>query len=390
MYTLDGRQFRAESDYLLAKRDKKVIDALREQTDFGDRGQLEALCRDLRGGKYHFQTLLGRDFRDEAEAALKKLVRGDGGRAAESASRGKRQSQPGDRGAAKARNKPFSGQENAEMDEIVLRELRKRERCRKLLLAACSVAAACCLGYFGLYSYYNARTRRNYEQMIEWKEKAAANSASAPSVAADPLFTLDGKPPAREVLEEYQNMLLANRKLIGWVKIDGTNIDYPVMQTEDNQYYLDHNLNQEYDQNGAIFLDKDCDVLKPSTNFILYGHHMKNGQMFGKLDLYQKESYYQEHPSILFDTIYEKGIYQILYVFRSKVYKETEIAFKYYQFIDAYSEQEFNSYMREMEALSFYDTGVTAEYGDQLLTLSTCDERETDGRFVVVAKKVEK
>lgn len=77
-----------------------------------------------------------------------------------------------------------------------------------------------------------------------------------------------------------------------------------------------------------------------------------------------------------------------MYVFRSRVYKETEIVFKYYQFIDANSEQEFDSYMKEMADMSFYDTGVTAEYGDQLLTLSTCDYQETDGRFVVVAKKV--
>ena len=79
-----------------------------------------------------------------------------------------------------------------------------------------------------------------------------------------------------------------------------------------------------------------------------------------------------------------------MYVFRSRVYREDEIVFKYYQFIDANGEQEFNSYMKEMAAMSFYDTGVTAEYGDQLLTLSTCDYQETNGRFVVVAKKIAK
>ncbi|MDE6924491.1 MAG: class B sortase, partial [Acetatifactor sp.] len=174
------------------------------------------------------------------------------------------------------------------------------------------------------------------------------------------------------------------------LKIDDTNIDYPVMQTTDNEYYLDHNLNQEYDKNGSIFMDKDCDVLEPSTNYILYGHHMKSGQMFGNLDRYSSEKYYEEHPYIQFDTIYEKGLYQVMYVFRSHVYSEEEIAFKYYQFIDVNSEQEFNSYMREMAEMSFYDTGVTAEYGDQLLTLSTCDHQEKDGRFVVVAKKIAK
>ena len=160
------------------------------------------------------------------------------------------------------------------------------------------------------------------------------------------------------------------------------------MQTTDNEYYLDHNLNQEYDKNGSIFMDKDCDVLKPSTNFILYGHHMKSGQMFGSLSLYSDQSYYEKHPYIQFDTIYEKGQYEIMYVFRSRVYSEDEIVFKYYQFIDAQSEQEFDSYMNDMAEMSLYDTGVTASLGDQLLTLSTCDYQEKNGRFVVVAKKV--
>ena len=78
-----------------------------------------------------------------------------------------------------------------------------------------------------------------------------------------------------------------------------------------------------------------------------------------------------------------------MYVFRSHVYTSGEIAFKYYQFIDATSEEEFNSYMTEMSNLSYYDTGVTATYGDRLLTLSTCDYQEKDGRFVVVAKKIQ-
>ena len=78
-----------------------------------------------------------------------------------------------------------------------------------------------------------------------------------------------------------------------------------------------------------------------------------------------------------------------MYVFRSKIYNEDEIVFKYYQFLDAASEKEFTSNMQEMAAISLYDTGVTASYGDELLTLSTCDNSETDGRFVVVAKKIQ-
>ncbi len=223
------------------------------------------------------------------------------------------------------------------------------------------------------------------------REELASASSPPAQTTSGPLYTLNDEPEVeREVLEEYKNLLKTNKKLIGWLKIDDTNIDYPVMQTSDNEYYLTHNLNQEYDKNGSIFMDKDCDVLKPSTNFILYGHHMASGKMFGKLGLYQKKSYYEEHPYIQFDTIYDKGTWQVMYVFRSRVYKEEDVVFKYYQFIDANTEQEFDSYMNEMAEMSLYDTGVTAEFGDQLLTLSTCDYQEKNGRFVVVAKKIAK
>ena len=160
------------------------------------------------------------------------------------------------------------------------------------------------------------------------------------------------------------------------------------MQSPDDTYYLNHNFNQEYDRNGSIFMDPACDVLKPSTNLILYGHHMKSGNMFGDLDKYVSKEYMKLHEIIQFDTLYEKGKWQVMYVFRDTLKQDTEITFKYYQFIEANSAEEFASNMAAMKEMSLYDTGVEASYGDQLLTLSTCDSAEENGRFVVVAKRV--
>ena len=179
-----------------------------------------------------------------------------------------------------------------------------------------------------------------------------------------------------------------NKRLIGWLKIADINIDYPVMQTNDNAYYLDHNFDNKYDKNGCLFLDYQCDVINRNTNLIIYGHNMQSGNMFGNLDKYSSEEYYKEHPKFEFDTIYEKGAYEIVYVFRSKIYNEDAVVFKYYQFLDVQSELEFNSNMAEMSKISLYDTGITPEYGDELLTLSTCDYQENNGRFVVVARKI--
>ncbi len=405
--TIGGRRFRTRGDCARARRDEELIKRLKRENDLGDKKTLERLHADIKGGKYNFMTILGQDFLDEVEDLLREAsgsktgraragsTKAGGARARTSAAGASTASGSGGRRSAAAGKASVSPQQQRRdsrvIDAYVKEELKRREKRRKLTIALCSLAAAACLGYFGIYSYYQIRTENTYKQLSKLKNDQAASSAAPAQPTSGPLYTLNEEPEVeREVLEEYKILLKTNKKLIGWLKIDDTNIDYPVMQTSDNEYYLTHNLNQEYDKNGSIFMDKDCDVLKPSTNFILYGHHMASGRMFGKLGLYQKKSYYEEHPYIQFDTIYEKGTYEVMYVFRSRVFKEEEIVFKYYQFIDANSEQEFDSYMNEMAEMSLYDTGVTAQYGDQLLTLSTCDYQEKNGRFVVVAKKIAK
>ena len=93
-------------------------------------------------------------------------------------------------------------------------------------------------------------------------------------------------------------------------------------------------------------------------------------------------------PYIFFDTLYDKGKYQVMYVFGDNVYDEVEVTFKYYQFIDANSQEEWESAMNDMAAKSLYETGVTAAYGEDIITLSTCDYEKDAERFVVVAKRV--
>ncbi len=386
-FVVEGRQFRSESEYKRALRDKETIDRLRRQALGSNAEQLDKLKRDVKEGKYQFYTLLGQDFQEElGEMSVLPKKSGMGKKGAGRTGSGREALFKQKKSPPKRKSK----EEEEQLNAIALEELRKREKRRRILLVLCSLLGVACLSYFCLYSYYDYKTRISYKQLSDLKEKTVIGQIkpTAPDVQQTVHVNLDGEPEPKEVLEEYKNLLNKNKKLIGWLKIDDTNIDYPVMQTSDNEYYQDHNLNQEYDKNGSIFMDKDCDVLKPSTNYILYGHHMKSGRMFGKLDSYASEDYGKKHSYIQFDTIYEKGLYQVMYVFRSRVYSEEEIVFKYYQFIDALSEQEFDSYMQEMSAMSLYDTGVTAQYGDQLLTLSTCDYKEKNGRFVVVAKKV--
>ena len=374
-----GRQFRTRADYEAACRDKEKIDKLKQRYKLEEPDQLLELNKELQSRKYRFETMVGDDFIYEIEQAAKHTA------VPSSKDKKKKKSvhKTEKKGNLKSKKNKSLEEYDKEMQKEILKQLSLREKRRKWIVIICSLVAVVSFGYYGVYYYFVDRTSSTYEQWADLKK----GGSSIPGTSWK-LQTEEETEEEREILDEYKVLYNKNKSLIGWVKIDDTLIDYPVMQTINNEYYLTHNLEQEYDKNGSIFMDKDCDVLKPSTNLIIYGHHMKSGRMFGNLNKYSNKKYYEEHPMIQFDTLYEKGTYAIMYVFRSKVYNENEITFKYYQFIDANSAEEFDSNMEEMSKLSLYDTGVTAGYGDRLLTLSTCDSTEQDGRFVVVAKKV--
>ena len=381
IFIVEGRQYRTESDYNRALHDNRIIEKIRAEIDLNNPDELRLLVLDLRQGeKYKFLTILGDDFLDEMEEKLKKSSM----TGTSSVKRGATV-----KGKACGTPKKKKSFDEVQMEKFVKQELLKQEKRRKLVLRVCSVVGALCLTYFGYYAYEGYRTEQNFAQMAEIKEQTRKDIANGVFEEPPVQITYTQEKDAPEILDEYKKIFNMNKKLIGWLKIDDTNIDYPVMQTSDNVYYLTHNINQEEDRNGALFMDAECDVVNGSTNYIIYGHDMRSGNMFGKLDKYKKESYYKEHKYITFDTIYEKGTYEVMYAFESKVYKQGDVDFKYYQFIDAISEVEFNSYMKEMASWSLYDTGVTASFGDQLLTLSTCDKSTREnGRFVVVAKRI--
>ncbi len=129
-----------------------------------------------------------------------------------------------------------------------------------------------------------------------------------------------------------------------------------------------------------------ADVNTPDANFIIYGHNMRDGAMFGTLDSYGEEAFYREHKWISFDTLYEERVYEVLSVFQIDI--QDRNAFPYYQFYQAVDEKEFMDFYRNVKEMSLYDTGAEAKFGDTFLTLSTCSGVGEDIRFVVVAKRV--
>ena len=390
-WIIDGRRFRTAEEYQAALRDKELIDTITDNINLNNAKDVEKLYIELKQGKYSFESEVGRQFDDNIYELHKRFQEQEAQKVQAQQLRKEKL-----KNALTLHKKPQKTNNDGkrirledydeEMQKEILLILKRSERKRKMIMAVSVILWVVCFGYFGAYCRVAAKSAREFQELVELKKAGAVRAAQGGTGEIKIHRTEDGT-VMPDILSEYVDIYNKNKKLIGWIQIDDI-IDYPVMQTVNNEYYLDHNFNQEEDKNGCIFMDYQCDVIKGCDNIILYGHHMKSGKMFGSLNKYSQKSYYEEHPTILFDTIYEKGEYQIMYVFRSKVYSEEDVNFKYYQFINAGSEKEFNSYINEMAALSLYDTGVTAAYGDKLLTLSTCDYQETKGRFVVVAKKV--
>ena len=153
----------------------------------------------------------------------------------------------------------------------------------------------------------------------------------------------------------------------------------------DPEKYLHTNFAREYSYGGIPFIDANCSA--DSDNLLIYGHNMLDGSMFRSLPKYESKSYWQAHPTIHFDTLYEEGEYEVLAAFYDRVYYTYENCFKFYQFIDAADEADFNNAISNFRSKALYDTGVTAAYGDKLITLVTCAYHVEDGRFVVVARK---
>ena len=179
-----------------------------------------------------------------------------------------------------------------------------------------------------------------------------------------------------------------NADIVGWLEIENTNINYPVLQGTDNSYYMTHNYKKEKSKNGSIFLNADYNWNIPSNNLLIYGHNLGNGMMFQELLKYEKESFYQEHPVIRFTTAEEDAEYEIISAFKSRVYYKSEKnVFRYYYFINSESEEEYNQFVKNAKNVSLYPIDATANYGDQLITLSTCSYYVEDGRFAVVGRR---
>ena len=193
-----------------------------------------------------------------------------------------------------------------------------------------------------------------------------------------------------ERMLQVRELQKENSDIVGWLEIEGTNMNYPVLQGDDNSYYMTHNYKRETTSSGSLFLDKDYDWDIPSSNLLIYGHNNLDGLMFQELLKYEDEDFFKEHPTFRFTTADEDAEYEIISAFKSRVYYKSEKnVFRYYYFVNANTEEEYNQFITNAKKASLYNIDASAKYGDQLITLSTCSYHVKDGRFVIVGRKIE-
>lgn len=246
-----------------------------------------------------------------------------------------------------------------------------------LLWAAIFLFAACKLIFYASDYYTNrqilAEASRLYHQETAVSDTGLIETEQTADASDD------------KVRPQFQALLAINQDIVGWLTIDGTEVDYPILQAEDNEFYLTRNYKKEQTRAGSIFLDFRNGIRGTDQNTVIYGHRMKDNSMFGSLKRYLDKKYFEAHPVIYYDTLYGSYDLEIFSVYRTTAdvnYIRTSFN----------SEHEYAEFIRQSKQRSEYDTGVNVSTSDRIVTLSTCDyvlDPEA-GRLVVQARLVER
>ncbi len=232
----------------------------------------------------------------------------------------------------------------------------------------------------------HAAAEQSEETVISTDPEVTSRPSETTVPAESPAIELEQPLPEREVDAGLLALHEENQDCIYWLTIPNTVINYPVMyHPQEKDYYLRRDFYGDYSGSGTLYLDEDCDP-EWGDNLIIYGHHMNNGTMFAALENYKSEDFYEEHSQIILQTLRGEETYRVMAVFTTPVYTGNDFA--YYNFTVTGDPTVYESFVKECLSRSLYETGETAVYGRRLLTLSTCEYSQKNGRMVVVAVRV--
>ena len=273
----------------------------------------------------------------------------------------------------------------------------KEERIRNALELLFIVMIAFGLTYILVNKYFDYKSEQNLLSLqnnvkaardvsdIEFSgTKTVGKVKVADESAGDVGETTEVKKVNSNILDTYKKLHDQNENFYGWLYIDGTPIDYPVMQGPDNEFYLSHNLERKYDKYGMLILDYGSDDTDKSPHLIVYGHNVHNGDLFGELINYKDMGYYKYHPVINFDSLYERTQYEIFAIFRVSL-EEAQAEEKLFTTYNYESKEEFDDMLKFVKNKSMIKIDKSPNYKDTILSLVTCEYTKKDGRFVVMA-----
>lgn len=237
----------------------------------------------------------------------------------------------------------------------------------------------------GFYIYdYLAESKKEGDRYDELSSIVESIQQQQAQAETDPTESPETAATEPVMFPEYAALYEKNDHMVGWIRIDGTEINYPVVQSpESPNYYLHRNFDRKENSHGCIYVNENCDVNEPSDNVTIYGHFMKDGSMFADLDNYTDPDFLADHKYIQFDTLTQRRTYEIFAVFKTTA--SVGEGFEYHNFINASSKEDFDWFIKQCKELDLYDTGITPEYGDKIICLSTCEYSVANGRLVIAA-----
>lgn len=392
-WSVEGYSARNKNEYEAFLRDSKKISQIKTRLDLNNPAHIEKLYSNICTGGIKFESRLGFDFEDEITEKYENNLKNPKNSAKKIKPESKKTLSEDDdmlySDYINSRKKVEESEENVdkELVEYYLEKQRKRKSTAKFAIIAVAFGVVILSLFMVIIKAVSDKRSETVREEIEESKKDNAFVFTTIKPVYNTTVTYDTY-EIPDILMDYQDAYKKNEDLVGWIRIEDTHIDYPVVQGSDNEYYLSHNFNGKNDANGCIFVDMNCSIYPRSKNIIVYGHHMKSGKMFANLEKYDSYDFFSKHRTFTFDTIYEHAEYEVIFVFRDYVHASDDTDFKYYEFVDVNSETEFNSYMEELKGKSIYNTNASVTMDDELLTLSTCDYMQANGRFVVMAKKI--
>lgn len=277
----------------------------------------------------------------------------------------------------------------------------KKSKISLIVTIAAAVILVAALSVLAGYYIKQAQNRKQIEDLRNQHTEMSVISQTTVPPETEETVT-ETEPPPLVVLENMESIVTQNPDVAGWLTVANTNIDNVVLQTTDNEYYMDKDFYGNRNIAGQIFVDYRCNINdynnNQSNNIIVYGHNQADGSMFGTLKKYKIKkqstgnfSFYQQNPTFKFSNLYEEYTYKIIAIFVIEVEPSQTrdgVIFDYHNYIKFAGDRNFDKFKENILKRTAVNTGVDFDENDKFMTLSTCSNEFDPSRLVVIGRRV--